>query len=107
MLRELVRQVLEPDGHRVLEAASCARAREAFAAADVDLLLADLSLPDGQGTDLAAELLAAHPGLRVLIMTGKADHEIGGDPAWRSHGDAILKPFDVGELGRRVGQLLG
>lgn len=34
-----------------------------------DLVVMDLSLPRGQGVDLAGRLLACHPGLRLVVLS--------------------------------------
>jgi DNA-binding NarL/FixJ family response regulator len=38
-----------------------------------DLLLLDLSFPDGDSLDAAAEVVARHPGTKVVILTGSED----------------------------------
>ena len=43
----------------VLDASNLARARERLSAEDVDLILLDMNLPDGNGLNLARELAAA------------------------------------------------
>jgi DNA-binding NarL/FixJ family response regulator len=38
----------------------------------------DYNLPDGDGADLTARLLAEHPSLRVLVLTGLCTTEVAG-----------------------------
>jgi DNA-binding NarL/FixJ family response regulator len=38
-----------------------------------DVILMDVNLGDQDGLDLTAELVAAHPGLRVVVLTAHAD----------------------------------
>jgi len=40
-----------------------------------DVVLMDLNLPDGSGIDVTRDLLAAHPTVRVLVMTMSADDD--------------------------------
>ncbi|MFX6861539.1 response regulator, partial [Acinetobacter baumannii] len=69
-LRELNYEVREfPDGAAVLAAV-------AAGALKVDLLLTDIVMPGLNGRQLADELLARQPTLRVLYMTGYSRNAI-------------------------------
>lgn len=48
----------------------CALGIAAVARYRPDVLLLDQRLPDGLGTDHLAAMLAGHPSMRVLVMTG-------------------------------------
>jgi signal transduction histidine kinase len=72
--RELMRAVLERDGHQVEAVGSLG---EAFARLDegagdsaFDVVVTDLGLPDGSGWELVARARARWPGLRVGVVTG-------------------------------------
>jgi PAS domain S-box-containing protein len=71
-VRSVARRTLEHYGYRVLEADSASRALELWnaEAGGVDLLLTDLIMPGASGWQLAAELLARAPRLRVIFATG-------------------------------------
>ncbi len=60
-----------------------------------DLLLTDLRLPDGQGTDALIALRARWPGLPALIVTGNtAPDDLAALEHWRAAGVQVLqKPF--------------
>src|SRR6185436_5826368 len=67
--RGLARCVLNWNDYRVIEADSSAAASLLWnsQASDIDLLLTNLSLPDGQsGLELADQLQKAKPGLKVI-----------------------------------------
>jgi len=55
-------QVEEVRGAEVLDATSIAAARERLGSADIDLILLDMNLPDGNGLTLARELAAGKVG---------------------------------------------
>ena len=57
------------EAHSVAEALSLA---ESVAP---DVVLMDLNLPDGSGVDATRQLLAAHPQVRVLVITMAADDD--------------------------------
>jgi DNA-binding NarL/FixJ family response regulator len=57
----------EPDFEVVAQAGSLAEARRVLDS--IDLAIVDLSLPDGNGTELIGELRAANPHGMVLVLT--------------------------------------
>ena len=68
--RRVARDLLIGRGYRVAgEAATVGEARAAVGAEGPDGILLDVNLPDGDGLDLAAELCAARPAIRVLLTT--------------------------------------
>jgi DNA-binding NtrC family response regulator len=96
-----VRLILEGAGYTVLPARTAhdaVRVHQQHPGA-LHLLLADVSLPDGRGENLAGRLGGAVPGLAVLLMTG------GGDP--QSAHPWIAKPFRVDDLLEQVREALG
>jgi CheY-like chemotaxis protein len=75
-LREALRNMLEWYGYQVLDAATSAQALRLWKShrERIQLLLADIVLPDGfSGTELAAQLLTDKPGLRIIYSTGYTD----------------------------------
>jgi DNA-binding NarL/FixJ family response regulator len=52
---------------------SLADARSHLEVTEVDVILLDQRLPDGQGTHAAAELRAIRPGVRVVLVTAAVD----------------------------------
>jgi DNA-binding NarL/FixJ family response regulator len=63
----------EDDGFVVAaQAGSLAEARPALN--DVDVLIVDLTLPDGYGGDLIAELRAANPDAQALVLSADVGH---------------------------------
>src|SRR4051812_31569769 len=69
-VRMLCRVNLELDGYRVLEAGSLAQAKETLANQEVDAMLLDFHLGDGDGRELLQHLGADRP--RVALFTGSA-----------------------------------
>jgi len=104
-LRATLREALEVEGYRILAAASAADARALMAhagrASGIDLVLLDLSLPDGTGDTLLAEIRrdSATP---VIVVTAQQDE----DPKIRlldaGADDYLVKPFSLGELLARM-----
>lgn len=72
LIRDGLRMLLATEREFLLigEAPSVAEARTVAAAKKPDLAIIDIGLPDGDGLELANELIAADRMLRVLITTG-------------------------------------
>ena len=72
--RRLVRELLESDGHSVVESDTLADARARMgppaSAPRFDVVVTDIFLPDGNGWDFVAELRRKFPHVRVGIVTG-------------------------------------
>ena len=72
---DFVGRVLRDAGYVTAVAASGADALRVAAELDhIDLLLTDFRMPQMNGDELARRLRAADPDLRVLYLTGFADH---------------------------------
>jgi CheY-like chemotaxis protein len=106
-IRRSTRMILRGQGYAVLDAASAAAARATAAEhpGEIDLLLADVELTDGDGTELAAELAAARPGLRVLYVSGHAERSVERPPGAPT-GEFLEKPFSSDTLLRKVREIL-
>jgi two-component system nitrate/nitrite response regulator NarL len=74
VLLEALSHALTTRGYIVEATASTpAEAVAAVKLHDPDLLLVDVSFPDGSGLDAAREVMSHHPGTRVVILTGSDD----------------------------------
>jgi cobalt-zinc-cadmium efflux system membrane fusion protein len=69
VLGQVLTRVLTQEGRTIFHAATVAQATELAAQQKPALALLDLRLPDGDGIDLARTLQAAHPELRLILMT--------------------------------------
>ena len=107
-VRAAARRILAAQGYTVLEAFDGAEALALAADHDgaIDLLLTDVVMPRKTGPEVAAELLAQRPELKVLYMSGHADETIlplalaGPDTAF------LQKPFTHDSLAAAVRELL-
>ncbi|WP_451984568.1 response regulator [Azospirillum endophyticum] len=108
LIRMSVAEMVADLGHRVLEAGSVGEALDIAGAEEAfDLLFTDLTLPDGRGEDLAAELARRLPGLPVVFASGRTGP--GGSEASAFGGRAVhlQKPYDLPALERAIGTALG
>ncbi|MBI4885713.1 MAG: PAS domain S-box protein [Acidobacteria bacterium] len=105
-VRGLARRMLERQGYRVIEADGSAAARAAAdATTPIDLLLTDVLMPGGGGPDLYQELAAAHPGLKVVFMSGYSDDSAAVHDPMDGH-VFLHKPFGGESLVGKVREAL-
>jgi two-component system cell cycle sensor histidine kinase/response regulator CckA len=107
-VRQLARLVLERTGYRVMEAGN---PKEALAVASqdgrvIDLLLSDLIMPDSDGPPLFDRLAKAHPGVRVLYMSGYADEAVVRHGVIVEGTPFLQKPFTPQTLSGKVRDVL-
>ncbi len=108
-LRELVVQVLESAGYRVLSAGSGTQALEQWASrsADIHLLLTDIVMPDGlTGCKLASRLQSEDPRLRVIYTSGYTAGMPGTELANVDTQNFLPKPYRPAALLRIVRECL-
>jgi DNA-binding response OmpR family regulator len=105
-LRELLIEAIHGAGWRVDAVATLKEAEEAVVVATYDLLLVDLSLPDGDGLDFIRALRGDGVKTPVLALTARAaiDERISGLDAGAD--DYLVKPFNNGEFLARCRALL-
>ena len=109
-IRRLICRMLEARAYRVLEARN---GEEAVIAArrcrdPINLLIADVMLPDIDGFTVTERLTPFHPETRVLYMSGYAQDSVAVRGGLKeSQKPYILKPFTADELERKVRDVLG
>lgn len=101
IIRQSVKRLLERHGFLVSDADSL-RAAKKFDFSQFDLVITDLRLPGGQGTELI-ELAENTP---VLVITSYASMRSAVDAMKLGAVDYIAKPFDHDELVQSVKQIL-
>ncbi|MBO1113756.1 GAF domain-containing protein [Bordetella petrii] len=106
-VREIVRESLAGQQLRVLAAADGEAGTRLLAdAARVDLLLTDVGLPGLNGRQLADIARESRPDLKILFMTGYAENVVDGSEFQGVGMEVILKPFSLGDLLRRIREML-
>ncbi|WP_256584088.1 ATP-binding protein [Pseudomonas sp. SDI] len=107
-VRMLLVDVLDELGYTVLEAADSAVGLELLrSTAPIDLLVADIGLPGGMnGRQLAEAGLRLRPAMKVLFITGYAEHSIRATGELQPGMQVLSKPFSVDSLGQRVQDML-
>jgi PAS domain S-box-containing protein len=101
-IRNLVRSGLDHHHIAVEEAGSVAEADEALECPAFDVVILDLTLPDGSGIEVLQHLNERFPHSHVIVLSGAVTEldrirglELGAD-------DYVVKPFSARELTARV-----
>lgn len=68
-LRTLLARIIRLEGFTVLEAESLKAGGKLLEKEDIDVILCDVKLPDGNGVDFVRELKARHPSVEVILLT--------------------------------------
>jgi PAS domain S-box-containing protein len=107
-VRELIWKTLTEHGHTVLEARHGRDALTLAAGYDqpIHLLLSDVVMPEMGAGELADQLLAERPDLRVLYISGYTSDEVVRRGISRKDAAFIQKPFTTEELMRKVREVL-
>jgi two-component system cell cycle sensor histidine kinase/response regulator CckA len=106
---ELTAHVLRRQGHTVLEASNYFQAIDISLdyPEPIDLLVADVAIPDKNGCELAKYLLDVKPDLAVLFISGLVGTEVCKQYGIEVTGLHFLsKPFLGHALAGRVGEIL-
>ncbi len=107
-VRVLVRRVLEANGYHVLEASHGAAA---LVTCDehkdpIHLLMTDLIMPEMSGRQLAEQVSAQRPEMKILYMSGYTDNAILHHGGLQSGANFLQKPFTPDTLVRKLRAVL-
>ena len=107
-VRELIQDMLASHGYKVISARDPADAAAQAAAhkGTIDLLLTDVVMPGGNGRDLARQLTASRPGMKVLYISGYPEHGAARGSVLEPGAPFLAKPFTREVLLQRIRDLL-
>jgi len=106
-VRHLVASALRHDGYHLLLATSAEEALQLDEGhtGPIDLLLTDATMPGKSGIELASAMVAKHPGLPVIVMSGYTEETLTDGPLEEPI-SLLQKPFTPRELRRRIRDVL-
>jgi PAS domain S-box-containing protein len=107
-MREIILDLLGDLGYRMLEAEDGPSGLAILETPlPIDLLITDVGLPGMNGRQLADAGRRQRPGLKVLFITGYAEHGLVDKGVLEKGTQVIAKPFSVSVLAARVQGMLG
>jgi DNA-binding response OmpR family regulator len=103
---ELLRTVLEADGHQVTAAVDGRQALRLGESEKYDLYILDVTMPFLDGYHVAEKISDKYPDQKILLLTSR-DYDRDKMAVESCGADAhMTKPYDVNELLRTVKDLL-
>ena len=100
-IRKLLRMGLGTQGYEILEASNGKTALE-LAAADPDLIILDLGLPDIQGLELLRMLRSQNERVPIVVLSSRGDEAAKVQALDHGADDYVTKPFGMDELLARM-----
>lgn len=101
LIRMVLADMLADLGHDVCEASDVAEANCHLGSGNFDVLITDITLPDGSGLALAHAASARDSSLGVIIASGRADR----DDSWPQGWISLHKPYDGEALRAALAQV--
>lgn len=105
-IREGLGKALELDGHNILLAADGEEALDFVTNEDIDLIIADLKMPKVSGEELLRKVVASHPTVPVIILTGHGTIETAVKAMRDGAFDFLTKPVNLDRLSLLVKRAL-
>jgi len=96
--REMLRDLLTREGHRVTEAESGEKALQLLESSLFDLILLDFRMPGMNGLELLRQIKRINPEIEVVIMTAYGSIETAVEAMKAGARDYLTKPIDFEEL---------
>jgi len=108
MVRHLVKETLEREGYRVMDAPGPLEARKLSEQykSPIQLLITDVVMPKLNGRELADQLMARRPDMKVLYMSGYTDNAVLNSGILQKDVAFLQKPFTPARLSTRVREVL-
>ncbi len=98
MIREILRECLEQEGHRVSEAENGQIAQDRIENEAFDLVLTDVKMPVMDGFTLMKNLGKLTEQLPVIVITSFSDIDVAVDAIRLGAYDYIVKPFNISQV---------
>ena len=107
-VRLIISDVLRELGYACLEASDGQAALPILTSnTPLDLLITDVGLPGLNGRQLAEMARQHRPELKVLFVTGYAEHTTGSAPFLGPGMEMVTKPFTLDALALKIREMLG
>jgi len=98
VIRMLMMEILESDGHDVSGAETAERALSLLDEEEFDLVVSDIVMPALSGLELIETVRAQHASLPVVLVTGAGTYDTLSQALTRGAAGLVTKPFAHAEL---------
>lgn len=93
-LRTLLSRILKSEGFEVYEAEDCRTGLQKIEHQEIDVVLCDVKLPDGNGVDLIQKIKAINPQIEIILLTAFGNVADGVQAMKNGAFDYIVKGDD-------------
>lgn len=101
-IRTILAEALREERHEVALAASIGEMERLIESFDPEILVTDVMLPDGNGLDQIAAVLARRPDLPVIVLSAQNTLATAVRATEEGAFEYLPKPFDLDELCRAI-----
>jgi DNA-binding NtrC family response regulator len=105
-MRKVLRDFLQRDGHRVVEAANGEAAVSIVEVESVDVVILDKEMPGMNGMDVLSFLHRRFPSTPVILITAFGGPHVAEESFRRGAVEYIEKPFRLSNVVDRVQKLI-
>ncbi|MFQ6009196.1 MAG: response regulator [Candidatus Zixiibacteriota bacterium] len=102
LIRDLLYDFFLGQGWQVSIAENGEKALEILRTKEIDLVLADIKMPQMDGLTLTSEVKESFPDIPVVLMTGYPSVESAVAALRNKAADYITKPFNINQLFKLV-----
>jgi putative two-component system response regulator len=96
--RRILARILGREGYRCTLARDIAEASSRLEEAPFDLIVGDVRLPDGSGSDFIAGALPLHPSTAALMISGLDDAALAERAIQLGAYGYVVKPFSANDV---------
>lgn len=97
-IRNILSEILENEGLKILQAENGSKALEIFSAQPVDLVFCDIKMPGMDGVEVLREMIKLKPEVPVVMLTGHGTIDTAVECIKAGAYDFITKPLDLNRL---------
>lgn len=97
-LRTLMARIIGLEGFEVIQAGDCKTGLKKLDQQDIDIVLCDVKLPDGNGVDMAGQIKAKSPNTEVILLTAYGNIPDGVQAIKNGAFDYIIKGDDNNKI---------
>lgn len=97
-LRGLIARIIHLEGFEVIEAGDCKTGIKKLEQNDIDVVLCDVKLPDGNGVDLTVAIKQTKPSVEIILLTAYGNIPDGVQAIKNGAFDYIVKGDDNNKI---------
>lgn len=105
-VRNVLRRKLEHCGYHVCEAADGKEAQRAFEAADFDVVITDIIMPEADGIETITFLRRHHPEVKIIAISAPSNQLFLDSAKGLGAARVFAKPFRLEEIATAIEELL-